>query len=137
VSAATGNISGNQYQREPISAGTNISGNQYQRVPISAGTGKYFGRRLLAGCGGAAILLNLAEAFVSPHIKLAVCNRIFDAAILFMRMGTVGITAFGGEGPQFEKKTRYLIGDDVPKFKLPNSGRVNNVSTVFQLDQFR
>jgi hypothetical protein len=77
---------------------------------------------------------DLAKALVSPSIKTAVSDGIFDRTICFVCVRAVVEPARIDVWPQVAKVASHFFRNYIPQLKLPDAGGVENISAAEQRD---
>jgi hypothetical protein len=71
-----------------------------------------------------------AITFISPGIEPAIGHGVFHGAVRFVTVRAIGEFALVDKRPQIAEEAGDLGGDDVPKLKLPNAGRVDHIAVA-------
>ena len=78
----------------------------------------------------------VAVAFVAARVEAAVGHGVFHGAAGFVRVRAVGKFAAAYIGPQIAHPAANLFRHHVPKLKLPNARRVDDITAGRQRNQF-
>ncbi len=103
-------------------------------VPTSHAHAKPWAWHPLAKSGHVA-RADLHVAFVAPGVDPAIGHGIFHCTMVFVRVGAIGKAAAAYVGSQFAEVTGDFFRDHVPKLKLANAGRVDDVAAERQRDE--
>lgn len=85
----------------------------------------------MPGCVGNLLAKKqLAITFITSRIQVTICHGILNSALVLVRMGAIREMAVVDERPQVTKETGDLLRFYVPQLELPNTWRIDDVTSL-------